>query len=124
MGVDTVLAAGIDALRAKSIALTQLFIELVEQRCAGHGLGLASPRKVERRGSQVCFSHPHAYAVMQALIKRGVIGDFRAPDIVRFGFAPLYVGYVDVWNAVQALHQVLAEHEWQRAEFQTREAVT
>ena len=97
-GVDTVLAAGIDALRAKSIALTQLFIELVEHRCAAQGLSLTSPRAVIQRGSQVCFSHPHAYAVMQALIRRGVIGDFRAPDIVRFGFAPLYVGYADVWD--------------------------
>ena len=124
VGVDTVLAAGIQALRVKSSALTQLFIELVEQRCAGHELSLASPRNAERRGSQVCFSHPHAYAVMQALIKRDVIGDFRAPDILRFGFAPLYVGYDDVWHAVQALQQVLAEREWQRAEFQTKEAVT
>ena len=124
VGVDTVLAADIDALRTKSIALTQLFVELVEQRCAAHGLSLVSPRTAAHRGSQVCFSHPQAYAVMQALIQRGVIGDFRAPDIVRFGFAPLYVGYADVWDAVQALHHVLAEREWQRTEFQTREAVT
>ena len=124
VGVDTVLGAGIDALRAKSIALTQLFIELVEQEFGGEGLSLASPRDVARRGSQVCFSHPHAYAVMQALIKRGVIGDFRAPDILRFGFAPLYVGYADVWSAAQALQQVLAKREWQHAEFQTKEAVT
>ena len=124
VGVDTVLAAGIDALRAKSIALTQLFIELVEQRCAAHGLVLASPRDAEHRGGQVCFAHPHAYAVMQALIKRGVIGDFRAPDVLRFGFAPLYIGYADVWDAVQALNEVLTASEWQRAEFQTREAVT
>ena len=124
VGVDTVLSAGIDALRLKSIALTDLFIEVVEQRCAALGLSLASPRRSALRGSQVCFSHPHAYAVMQALIQRGVIGDFRAPDIVRFGFAPLYVSYVDVWDAAEALHQVLAEREWQRTEFQTREAVT
>ena len=124
VGVDTVLDAGIDAMRSKSIALTQLFIELVEQRCVEHGLALASPRSAEHRGSQVCFSHPYAYAVMQALIKRGVIGDFRAPDILRFGFAPLYVGYADVWDAVRALHQVLAEREWQHDDFQTREAVT
>ena len=123
-GVDTVRAAGIDALRVKSIALTQLFIELVEDRCAGLGLTLASPRTASSRGSQVCFSHPHAYAVMRALIQRGVIGDFRAPDIVRFGFAPLYVSYADVWDAVQALHCVLADCEWQRTEFQQREAVT
>ncbi len=124
IGVDTVLAAGIDALRAKSSALTQLFIELVEQRCAGLGLSLVSPRSAERRGSQVCFSHPHAYAVMQALIKRGVIGDFRAPDIARFGFAPLYVGYADVWNAAQCLQDVLANSEWERDEFHTKAAVT
>lgn len=124
VGVDSVLAASIGALREKSIALTELFIRLVEERCKGHGLSLASPRNAERRGSQVCFSHQHAYAVMQALIKRGVIGDFRAPDTLRFGFAPLYVGYADVWDAVQALHQVLMNSEWQRAEFQTREAVT
>jgi len=124
VGVDTVLSAGIDALRVKSIALTDLFIEVVEQRCAALGLSLASPRNSSLRGSQVCFSHPHAYAVMQALIQRGVIGDFRAPDIVRFGFAPLYVSYEDVWDAAEALHQVLAEREWQRTEFQTREAVT
>ncbi len=62
--------------------------------------------------------------MVRALIERGVIGDFRAPDIVRFGFAPLYVGYADVWDAVQALYQVLVEREWQRTEFQTREAVT
>ena len=124
VGVDTVLAAGIDALRAKSIALTRLFIELIEQRCSELGLTLASPRTASHRGSQVCWSHPHAYAVMRALIQRGVIGDFRSPDIVRFGFAPLYVSYADVWDAVQALHQVLAEREWQRSEFQTREAVT
>jgi kynureninase len=124
VGVDTVLAAGIDALRAKSIALTRLFIELIEQRCSELGLTLASPRTASHRGSQVCWSHPHAYAVMRALIQRGVIGDFRSPDIVRFGFAPRYVSYADIWDAVQALHQVLAEREWQRSEFQTREAVT
>ncbi len=124
VGVDTVLSAGIDALRVKSIALTDLFIEVVEQRCAALGLSLASPRNSSLRGSQVCFSHPHAYAVMQALIQRGVIGDFRAPDIIRFGFAPLYVSYADVWDAAEALRQVLAEREWQRTEFQTREAVT
>ena len=124
VGVETVLAAGIDALRAKSIALTRLFIELIEQRCSELGLTLASPRTASHRGSQVCWSHPHAYAVMRALIQRGVIGDFRSPDIIRFGFAPLYVSYADVWDAVQALHQVLAEREWQRSEFQTREAVT
>lgn len=124
IGVDTVLAAGIKALRAKSVALTQLFIRLVEEQCAELGLQLASPRHAEQRGSQVCFSHPHAFAAMQALIKRGVIGDFRAPDILRFGFAPLYVRYVDVWDAAHALREVLANEEWSEPAFQTRTAVT
>ncbi len=124
VGVDSVLGAGIDALRAKSIALTQLFIRLVETLCSGQSLSLVSPRTAERRGSQLCFAHRHAYAVMQALIRRGVIGDYRAPDILRFGFAPLYVGYTDAWDAAQALHQVLANEEWQRDEFRTQAAVT
>ena len=123
-GVDTVLAAGIEALRAKSNALTGLFIERVEQRCAAHEVGLVSPRDPSRRGSQVCLRHENAFPVMQALIARGVIGDFRAPDILRFGFAPLYVRYVDVWDASEALAQVLASGEWQRAEFQQQRAVT
>lgn len=123
-GVETVLAAGIDALRAKSVALTELFIALVEQRCAGLGLALASPRDAQRRGSQVSFAHEHAWPVMQALIARGVIGDFRAPDILRFGFAPLYVRFVDVWDAAEALRDILATRAWDRPEFKQRKTVT
>jgi len=124
VGVDTVLAAGPDALRIKSIALTDLFVRLVEQRCGDQGLHLASPRNSAHRGSQICFTHVDAYAVMQALIHRGVIGDFRAPDILRFGVAPLYVSYVNVWDAVDALHQVLARAEWRAAACQVRARVT
>ncbi|MCX8005133.1 MAG: kynureninase [Burkholderiaceae bacterium] len=123
-GVDTVLAAGIDALRAKSVQLTELFIRLVEERCGGLGLQLVSPRDAAYRGSQVCYAHPHAWPVMQALIARGVIGDFRAPDILRFGFAPLYVRFVDVWDAVEALREVLATGAWDRPEFHQRRTVT
>jgi kynureninase len=130
-GLDTVLAAqplgGMAALRRKSLALTDLFIALVEERCAGHGLGLATPREHARRGSQVCLTRDEgAYAIVQALIARGVIGDFRAgrPDILRFGFTPLYVGFEDVWHAVEHLRQVLAEGEWQRPEFNRQHAVT
>jgi kynureninase len=123
-GVDTVLAAGVDALRAKSTALTELFIERVGQRCAGHEVVLATPRDPARRGSQVCLRHANAFPVMQALIARGVIGDFRAPDILRFGFAPLYVRYVDAWDAAEALAEVLASGEWQRVEFRQQGAVT
>mgnify|MGYP001598700369 FL=1 len=148
-GLDTVLAAeplgGMVALRAKSLALTDLFIELTEQRCAGYGLGLATPRAHAQRGSQVCLTRTHpqdpegdsgAYAIVQALIARGVIGDFRAGDpstgpgrrgaldILRFGLTPLYLGFEDVWHAVEHLRQVLETGEWQRAEFNQKMAVT
>lgn len=168
-GLDVFDAAevlgGMAALRAKSLALTDLFIALVEERCAGFGLGLVTPRHHAQRGSQVCLSRkpgPHApplrgslppegavtalgrpgdgesgaYAIIQALIARGVIGDFRAgepstgsgrpgtPDILRFGFTPLYIGFEDVWHAVEHLKQVLETGEWQRPEFNQKHAVT
>ena len=134
-GIDTLLAAeplgGMAALRAKSLALTDLFIELVETRCAGHGLTLATPRVHAQRGSQVCLARgAGAYAIVQALIARNVIGDFRAgdgglhPDILRFGFTPLYIGFEDVWQAVEHLRQVLDSGEWQRPEFNQKHAVT
>ena len=136
---------GMLALRAKSLALTDLFIELVQTRCAGHGLGLATPAEHARRGSQVCLTREEglgvegrgsgAYAIVQALIARGVVGDFRKgdgannatrrhADILRFGFTPLYVGFEDVWHAVDHLHQVLASGEWQRPQFNQVNAVT
>lgn len=96
-----------EAIRAKSLALTDLFIALVEERCGGHPLGLVTPRDHGRRGSQVSFTHPHGYAVMQALIARGVIGDYREPEIMRFGFTPLYTSFADVWDAVEILKQIL-----------------
>ena len=138
-GLDSVLAAqdcvpgqdAMAALRDKSLALTDLFIALVEARCAGHGLTLVTPREHARRGSQVGLSRETgAFAIMQALIARGVIGDFRAgdgaghADILRFGFTPLYIGYVDVWNAVEQLRQVLDSAEWKRPEFNRKHAVT
>jgi kynureninase len=128
-GVDSVLAAeaygGLPALREKSLALTNLFIELVESRCGGLGLTLVTPRDERLRGSQVCFAREEgAYALVQALIARGVIGDFRAPDIARFGFTPLYIGFTDVWDAVEHLRQVLERGEWCEARFNERAAVT
>ena len=134
-GLDATLAAeplgGMAALRKKSLALTDLFIRLVEARCAGHGLGLATPGDHARRGSQVCLTRSNgAYAIVQALIARGVVGDFRAgdgdrhPDILRFGFTPLYLGFGDVWHAAEQLRQVLESGEWQRPEFNRKHAVT
>lgn len=128
-GVDTVLAAdahgGLAAIRHKSVALTELFIALVESRCAGYGLTLASPLNAGERGSQVAFAHgTGGYEIVQALIARGVIGDFRAPDLVRFGFVPLYTRFVDVWDAVERLVQVLASEEWREPRFAVRATVT
>jgi kynureninase len=128
-GLDTVLAAaplgGMAALRAKSLALTSLFMQLVEERCAGHGLQLLTPRREGRRGSQVSFRRDQGgYAITQALIARGVIGDFRAPDILRFGFAPLYLRFADVWDAAAQLADVLATGVWQDERFARRAVVT
>jgi kynureninase len=144
-GVDTLHAAdalgGMAAIRAKSIALTELFIALVDERCAALGFALASPRDARSRGSQVSLTHAsadgasHGYAIMQALIARGVIGDFRAgtaaddygpalPDILRFGFTPLYLRFVDVHDAVEHLVQVMRTGEFREARFNKRSAVT
>ncbi len=111
-GLDVFAQTGMDVVRAKSLALTDLFIALVEQRCAAHPLGLVTPREHARRGSQVSFTHPHGYAVMQALIARGVIGDYREPEIMRFGFTPLYTSFADVWDAVDILKQILDDQAY------------
>src|SRR5471032_1834216 len=111
-GLDVFAQTTMAAIRAKSLALTDLFIELVEARCGGHPLGLVTPREHARRGSQVSFTHPHGYAVMAALIARGVIGDYREPAIMRFGFTPLYTSYADVWDAVEILRQILDEQAY------------
>jgi kynureninase len=124
VGIDLALEADLAALRAKSLALARLFVEQVTESCAGFGLTLASPSRDAERGSQICYAHPDGYAIMQALIARGVIGDFRAPDILRFGFTPLYTSFADVFDAVAILRAVLASGEWDRPEFKRRAAVT
>ena len=122
--LDAFYDADMTAARAKAGALGDLFIERVEARCVGKGLVLASPREARERGGQVSFRHPHGWAVMQNLIARGVIGDFRRPDVIRFGFAPLYVRHVDVWDAVEVLGEILDSESWREARFQVRAAVT
>jgi len=112
------------ALRAKSLALTDAFIATVEAMCPDMGLELVTPRDPARRGSQVSFSHPQGHAVMQALIARGVIGDFRAPDILRFGFTPLYTRFTDVFDAAAILREVLTSRDYTRPQFQIRARVT
>jgi kynureninase len=111
-------------LRRKGMALGDGFIRLVDEQLAGHGFGVASPRRAEERGSQVALTHPEGYAIVQALIARGVIGDFRAPDILRFGFAGLYVRHVDIWDAIAHLKAVMDSGEWQQPRFMARKAVT
>jgi kynureninase len=112
------------ALRRKSEALTNLFIRLVDQELSSFNFDVATPRDASQRGSQVALTHPEAYAIMQAMIARGVIGDFRAPDILRFGFAALYVSFADVWQTVANLKAVMASSEWQSPQFRDRKAVT
>ena len=109
-------------LRARSIELCEAFIAGVEATCPT--LELATPRDASMRGSQVSFRHPEGYAIMQALIARGVIGDFRAPDILRFGFTPLYIGLSEVEGAVKILAEIMATAEWDRPEFKKRARVT
>ena len=132
---------GLAALRAKSVALGELFIARVEARCAGLGLTLVSPRNADERGSQASFAHADGYRVMQALIERGVIGDFRAGqapgegdtrgadatlglDLLRFGFTPLYTRFVDAWDAAEQLHDVLASGAHREERFGRRAKVT
>jgi kynureninase len=122
---------GMPALRKKSLALTGLFMHLVNTQLLEHGFGIATPNEDELRGSQVSLTRSDgAYAIVQALIARGVIGDFRAgdgkqqPDILRFGLTPLYVGYADVWHAVRNLKEVMATQEWQQSRFSKKQAVT
>jgi kynureninase len=134
-GVDTLLKAeklgGMGALRAKSVELTTAFIGLVDERLAEFGVTVQSPRDPAIRGSQVSLALSEemdgaAYATVQALIARGVIGDYRAgkPNLMRFGFTPLYIGFVEVWDAVEHLRQVLSTKEWQKPEFNRKGAVT
>jgi kynureninase len=128
-GVDSLLAAealgGLPALRRKSLALSELFILLADARCHGHDLRLRTPRDENIRGSQVSYAHAGgAGAIMQALLARNVIGDFRAPDVLRFGITPLYMRYTDVWDAVEHLRQVLDSGEWRAERFSRPTVVT
>lgn len=123
-GLDVAREADMAEVRRKSLALGDLFIALVEERCAGHPLTLVTPRDHAQRGSHVSLRHPNGYEVMQALIARGLIGDYREPEVLRFGLTPLYFGYADVWDAVEILKDVLDSKAWDKPEFKQRSAVT
>ncbi len=113
IGLATFKSTDMTAVRKKSLHLTDLFIELVEQNCSTHGLELITPRAHAKRGSHVSFLHPHAYSIIQALIRRGIIGDYREPSVMRFGFTPLYTSYMDVWNAADALRDILDNNSYE-----------
>jgi kynureninase len=121
-GVEAFEGAGIDALWAKSILLFDLFLRLAAERCAE--LHCISPTDPAQRGSHISFRHPHAFEICQALIAAGVIGDFRAPDVIRFGLTPLYLGYEDVWEAVERMHRILDTESWRDPRFAVRGKVT
>lgn len=123
-GIESFAGIDMDSVWAKSVALFDLFARLVEERCAGHGLQCISPRDPERRGSHISFSHPNAFELCQALIAARVIGDFRAPDVIRFGLIPLYLGYEDVWHAIDRLARILETESWRDPRFAVRGKVT
>jgi kynureninase len=121
-GVESFGDAGMEAVWAKSVALFDLFADLAAEHCPE--LACISPREPERRGSHISFRHPHAFALCQALIADGVIGDFRAPDVVRFGLTPLYLGFEDVWEAVERMRAILASGRWRDPRYAVRGKVT
>ena len=123
-GVAAFEGVDMGALWAKSVALFDLFFDLAEASCAGHGLECISPRDPMRRGSHIAFRHPHAFALCQALIESGVIGDFRAPDAIRFGLTPLYLGFEDVWRVVDTMREILETGRWREPRFARRGRVT
>jgi kynureninase len=124
VAIDIWLRVDQQEARRKSMALSDLFIKLVDETCRDLGLEVASPRDAKMRGSQVSLRHKEGYRVMRALIDRGVIGDFRTPDILRFGFSALYTRYVDVFDAVRSLREVLTSRAWNRPEYTDRLEVT
>jgi len=123
-GLEIMLRANIHEIRKKSVLLTDYFISLVEEYCSAFDFKLACPNNSAYRGSQVSFCHPNGYAIMQALIADNVVGDFRAPDVIRFGFAPLYTRYVDVWDAVMCLQTIMKQERWKKYENNQQAIVT
>ncbi len=123
-GLDTYTDVSMQEVREKSIDLCELFVRLLAQECSGSELKLVGPKLNEQRGSQVSFRFKHGYALMQALIERGVVGDFRTPDLMRFGFSPLYIRYEDIWDAVQCLKTCLQQKVWLQDKYHQRLPVT
>jgi len=123
-GIATFDGIDLASLRAKSLALSELFWQLMDDRCADLGFACVSPRDKTSRASHLSFAHMHAYPIMQAIIGRGVIGDFRQPNLMRFGFTPLYTRFVDCWDAVATIREVVVSGAWRDAKFQARNQVS
>jgi kynureninase len=124
VGVDLMLQAPFAELRAKSVRMVDIFLALLAQECAAFGFAPLTPADAPHRGSQVSFAHHDGYAIMQALIERGVIGDFRAPNVLRFGLAPLYLRYTDVWDAIAVLRDVMHSEAWRDPKYHAKRSVT
>ena len=123
-GLEIAQEVDLQQVRKKSQRLTQLFIELIESGCRNYGVTLQSPTDHDKRGSQVTLHFENGFAVIQALIARKIIADFREPGSMRFGFAPLYLRYTDVWDAAEALDDVLKTEEWREERFRQKHEVT
>ena len=122
--LDVFAAVDMHAVRAKSLEMSGLLMQLIEQECAGHGFVIPTPRDPRQRGSHVAVRHPQGYAIMQALIARNFIGDFRAPDVMRFAVTPMYQRYMDVWELVSALREIMETREWDCEKYSCQAAVT
>ena len=123
-GLDTFDGVAMTDVVAKSRSLGDLLIAGLEQRCAGAGFTLVTPRDPDARGSHVSVAHDHAWEISQALIACGVVGDFRAPDVLRLGLTPLYTAHEDVWRAVEILAEVMESEAWRNPAYTERAAVT
>ncbi|MDQ8937210.1 kynureninase [Acinetobacter rudis] len=123
-GLDIFLATDMQSIREKSLKMTDLFMQLMQQECSAFNFNLITPEQHHYRGSHVSYRHEHGYAIIQALIARGVIGDYREPEVLRFGITPLYLKFVDIWDAVQHLKEVMMHSEWNNKKYQVRGTVT
>ena len=124
IGIDILLDAGMQQLREKSQKMGDIFIQLLEERCDGFDLKLVSPKDSCDRGSHVSIEHEQGFSIMQALIDKNVIGDYREPRVMRLSFAPLYNRYVELWEAVDILEEIMREELWSLPQYQTRKKVT
>lgn len=123
-GVEIMASADMAQLRAKAVAMGDLFIALMDEMCGDLGFTLISPRDAALRGSQVSYVHEHGYEIVQALKEFDIVGDFRAPDALRFGLTPLYLGYADVYKSVETIRQIVVTGAWDKPEYRQRAAVT